>query len=152
MHEARIKSLRQDIQALHDEIFRRLPLQDIVENEILERFNLISAAIEHWAASKIIPAGRAATTPWFLDNGDPYFASLLKDGNRIVMEILGSLIHQCLHREFFGEHVYLEGLPDDYTDFLRSIQTCMTKLRESEWTRGSTTMISRSNCESANVL
>jgi hypothetical protein len=144
VYDARIETLHYRAQDLQSDLLRRRSdLNEITSDKILKRFEALCYYIDEWVASQV--PWEDVPEPMFVDNGDLNLADLLKDDDHIGEEIITTLVHQCLQREFFGDHIYLVGLPEDYTDFLQAIQSCMAKPRQFERTRGRTTMITRSS-------
>jgi hypothetical protein len=118
VYDARIETLHYRAQDLQSDLLRRRSdLNEITSDKILKRFEALCYYIDEWVASQV--PWEDVPEPMFVDNGDLNLADLLKDDDHIGEEIITTLVHQCLQREFFGDHIYLVGLPEDYTDFYR---------------------------------
>jgi chromosome segregation ATPase len=114
--------LEWDVQGLRKDIFSLLPFEQVTGTEILRRFDNICDSISSWIGKQL---PRNSLEPRFLDGGNQHFAYFLKDNDRAGQFIIQSLIHQCLQKEFFGEHIYLVGLPEEHASLLQVIQTSM---------------------------
>jgi hypothetical protein len=134
LRKARTEDLEQRVHELEAALLREALFGPVSETQISNRFNEICRGISNWVVTQI--PREDMIKPMILGNGDPYLAILLKDEVHSREYILSSLVHQCLQKEFFGDHIILTGLSSNYTEFLQSIQICMSKPRSSERTQG----------------
>jgi hypothetical protein len=132
--------LEWDVQGLRKSIYSLRPFEQVTDAEIGDRFEGICQSILMWIGKQL---RQNSSKPMFLDGGNQHFAYFLKNDERTGTFIIQSLIHQCLQKEFFGEHVYLVGLPEEHVALVQFIQTSMaTKKPFPAQPRGTFTSIS----------
>ncbi len=133
--EAKARTLRKDLEACKDDLFRLQPAAQTPDTEIISDFESLAQHIHNWIEveindyEKLCP--KAVSKDFFSSGGNEHVTMILRRLPDVGEYLVRYEIYRFLQEIMLGSDTYLLGLPDDIMDTIKRLEDGMAKLKPS---------------------